>query len=241
MNIALIGYGKMGKLIETLAVERGHVIVNRINSTNPVDAVDLSDADVAIEFTKPHLAVRHIEYCIDQQIPVVVGTTAWNDYLDHVKTYVREKNGSLLYASNFSIGVNIFFDINRRLAKLIKDYPYTVRIDEIHHTEKLDAPSGTAVTLANDILFENDHIASWVHAENAQVSFNNDQIGVSSYRIKDVPGTHLVAYESEIDSIELKHTAHNRTGFALGAILAAEWLVDKKGIYTMQDLIKFES
>lgn len=239
MRIALIGYGKMGKIIEEIALSRGHEIVARATSQNPVEFLNFDHIDVAIEFTTPTMAVKHIEYCVENGTPIVVGTTAWNEQLQHVKEFVSKRNGALLHASNFSIGVNIFFDINRRLAKLMEGHDeYKPSIEEIHHTEKLDAPSGTAVSLANDILFENKNISSWVHNEKVAPIVQSDQLAVTSQRISGVPGTHVVSYESEIDKIELKHTAHNRKGFALGSVIAAEWLAGKKGIYTMQDVIK---
>jgi 4-hydroxy-tetrahydrodipicolinate reductase len=239
MKIALIGYGKMGKTIEEIAISRGHDIVARATSNHPIDTINFDDVDVAIEFTVPVLAVKHIEYCIDNNTPIVVGTTAWNEHLPAVKEYVTRHNGSLLHASNFSVGVNIFFDINRRLAKLMERYPeYSASIEEIHHTEKLDAPSGTAVSLANDILFENNNLSSWTHKENVSPTVREHQLAVTSKRIAGVPGTHVVSYESDIDKIEIKHTANNRKGFALGAVLAAEWLADKKGVFTMHDVIK---
>lgn len=240
MRIALIGYGKMGKIIEEVAISRGHTITAKSNRTFPIEQIDFSQVDVAIEFTAPNLAVDHMKYCIDQKTPVVVGTTAWNDELPAVKNYAKTNDGSLLYASNFSIGVNIFFDINRRLAKLMASYPeYKVHVSETHHTAKLDAPSGTAVSIANDILFENDELSSWIHKENELPVTQKNQFGVTSYRKEGVPGTHHVTYASEIDTLELSHTAHNRQGFALGAVVAAEWLQHKKGVFTMQDVIKF--
>lgn len=239
MNIALIGYGKMGKVIEEIAIARGHKITERISSTHPIESADLSDTDIAIEFSTPGFVIKHIEFCVEKNIPVVVGTTAWNDQLDYVKELVLEKGGSLLHASNFSVGVNIFFDINRRLAKLMSGHnEYKTSIEEIHHTQKLDAPSGTAVSLANDILFENENLNSWVHQEETTPDVKPGQVGVTSFRKKDVPGTHVIKYSSDIDEIEIKHTAFNRRGFAQGAVIAAEWLANKKGIYTMQDVIK---
>lgn len=241
MRIALIGYGKMGKTIEEIALKRGHEIVARITTSNPIDTLDFSEVDVAIEFTAPHFAVQHIEACVNHDTPVVVGTTAWNTHLDHVKDFVSSHNGSLLYASNFSIGVNMFFDINRRLAKLMSAYnDYSVLLEETHHTEKLDSPSGTAVSLANDIMLSNPSISSWVHEDETLPETKTGQLGVVSYRKPNVPGTHKITYSSEIDTIELTHTAHSRNGFALGAVIAAEWLSGKKGIFTMQDVIKFE-
>ncbi len=238
MNIALIGYGKMGKIIEEIAISRGHTITGKSSSKHPISTIDFSNTDVAIEFTAPHFAVPHIEHCVDNNVPVVVGTTAWNEKLPYIKDYVTNKNGSLLYASNFSIGVNIFFDINKRLSKLMAGYKeYKPSIEEIHHLEKLDAPSGTAVSLANDMMLENDNFSSWIHKEDFKPETSKKQIPVTSFREDGVPGTHEVSYESEIDIIDIKHTAKNRKGFALGAVISAEWLVDKKGIYTMQDVI----
>lgn len=238
MNIALIGYGKMGKAIEEIALERGHTIVGKSNSELPIESIDFSRVDVAIEFTAPHFAVKHIEFCIENQTPIVVGTTAWNDQLPEVINYVNKKDGALLHASNFSIGVNIFFDINRRLAKLMTGYPeYTATIEEIHHKQKLDAPSGTAIALANDMLYQNTNLTSWIHGENKIPEVKSGQIAVTSHREEGVPGTHKIEYKSAIDTIELIHTAHSRKGFALGAVIAAEWLAGKKGIYTMQDVI----
>ena len=238
MNIALIGYGKMGKIIEEIAISRGHTIIAKSNSENPIEKIDFSGIDVAIEFTVPHFAVNHIEYCVNNNTPVVVGTTAWNDKLSYVKEYVTKNDGCILYASNFSIGVNIFFDINRRLAKLMTDHTeYKASIQEIHHLDKIDAPSGTAVSIANDMISENDNFNSWIHNENTPPQTQDEQVGVTSFRVKGVPGTHAIEYKSEIDDIKLTHVAHNRKGFALGAVIAAEWIQGKKGIYTMQDLI----
>jgi 4-hydroxy-tetrahydrodipicolinate reductase len=240
MKIALIGYGKMGKVIERVALERGHQIVAKVNSSNPIKEVDLSAADVAIEFTRPELAVEHMEHCIHHKLPVVVGTTAWQNELERISALVKTKDGSLLYASNFSIGVNIFFEINKRLAQLISGQTgYKAILEEIHHLQKLDSPSGTAITLANGILENNTDYISWVHEEGKAPHTNEHQLGVISYRKPDVPGTHTISYTSEIDSITIIHEAHNRKGFALGAVIAAEWLYQKKGIYTINDVLNF--
>lgn len=229
----------MGKIIEEIALSRGHEIVARCTSTSPIQEVDFDQVDIAIEFTAPHFAVEHIEYCVDHNTPVVVGTTAWNDQLPYIKDYVSKNEGTLLYASNFSIGVNIFFDINRRLARLMAGHPeYSPSIEEIHHLQKVDAPSGTAISIANDIMFENENLSSWVHQENTPPHTSPGQVGVTSFREEGVPGTHVVSYSSEIDQIDIKHTAHNRQGFAMGAVVAAEWLKDRHGIFTMQDVIK---
>lgn len=239
MNIALIGYGKMGKTIEGLARQRGHQIVAKSSSAHPIDTLDFSQVDVAIEFTAPHLAVGHIAHCLKENTPIVVGTTAWGQYLEEVKSMVKEHNGSLLYASNFSIGVNMFFDINRRLAQLMNGQDgYAASIEEIHHLQKLDAPSGTAISLANDILANANRFSRWVHQENEKPSVNANEIALTSYRQDGVPGTHKITYSSSIDTLEMTHTAHNREGFALGAVVGAEWLHGKKGVFTMQDVIK---
>lgn len=240
MNIALIGYGKMGKIIEGIAISRGHTIVGKSSSTEPIETLDFSDVEVAIEFTTPSFAVHHIEHCLEHSVPVVVGTTAWNEQLPYVETLVGQKDGALLHASNFSIGVNVFFDINKRLAKLMANYSdYQPSLEETHHVHKLDAPSGTAVTLANDMMFENEHLRSWKLGEGEKPQTQDGQLPVTSYRKPDVPGTHIVTYESPIDTIQISHTAHSREGFALGAVIAAEFLHGKKGVFTMQDVIKF--
>lgn len=238
MKIALIGYGKMGRVIESIAEQRGHSIVAKANSESPIDAIDFSEVDVAIEFTAPELVVRHIYHCVDRKIPVVVGTTAWGAKLDQVTDYVNTNSGSLLHASNFSIGVNIFFDINRRLAALMEPQTeYKASMEETHHLQKLDAPSGTAITLANEMMFENKNLSSWVHKENVEPEVKKGQIALTSHRIDGVPGTHKISYQSEIDTIEITHTAHSREGFALGSVIAAEWLHNKQGVYTMKDII----
>ncbi len=239
MNIALIGYGKMGKTIEEIALSRGHKIVARANSQHTIEEIDFSNVDVAIEFTTPHLAVRHIEYCTQKKTPIVVGTTSWDGQLPYIKDLVIEEGGTLLYSSNFSIGVNIFFELNKKLAQLMAPHrEYSLRIDETHHTQKLDAPSGTAQSLANDILNNNENINSWIHQENTLPKTAKSQFAVVSHRKENIPGTHVVDYSSEIDTIKIKHTAHSRKGFALGAVIASEWVQHKKGIYTMNDVIK---
>ncbi len=228
----------MGRVIESIAQERGHTIVATANSDSPIEEIDFSEVDVAIEFTAPELAVKHIHYCVDRNTPIIVGTTAWGDQLEEVTDYVNGSNGALLHASNFSIGVNIFFDINRRLAALMEpQLEYQASMEEIHHLQKLDAPSGTAITLANEMMFENKNLSSWVHREEEAPQVNKGQIALTSFREEGVPGTHKITYQSEIDSIEIKHTAHNRRGFALGSVVAAEWLFNKKGVYTMKDII----
>ncbi len=230
MNIALLGYGKMGKIIETIALKRGHSISLKANSKTKT--LDFSNTDVAIDFSLPSTAVHNITSALDHNVPVISGTTGWLKDYDRITANCHTKNGAFLYASNFSLGVNIFFEVNRVLGKLIADIPeYKVSLEEIHHTEKLDAPSGTAISLAKDIISKS-------HYENWTLEAPNDnEIGITAKRIDNVPGTHSIQYDSNIDSIEIKHTAHNRTGFALGAVIAAEWIKDKKGVFTMKDVL----
>jgi 4-hydroxy-tetrahydrodipicolinate reductase len=241
MNIGLIGYGKMGKAIEKIAVNRGHSVVAIYDSKNPFSINSMDKMDVAIEFTQPDLAVTHIKDCIDAKIPIVTGTTGWLNQLQAIESYVHQNNGSLLHASNFSIGVNIFFALNRKLAQLMsKQAEYQVGIEEIHHLQKLDAPSGTAISLANGILENNINISEWVLEEGEAPLFNSHQLPITAFRKPDVPGTHIVKYESEIDSITIHHEAHNRQGFALGAVIAAEWLYGKSGVFTMNHVLNIE-
>lgn len=237
MKIALSGYGKMGKEIEKVALERGHEIVTKFN--DPDDWIgkeeELASADVAIEFSMPHSVVSNIFKCFDANTPVVVGTTGWFGQLDHVKEVCRKHDRAILYASNFSVGVNLFFEVNKVLAKLMNEHEeYAVSVEETHHTGKVDSPSGTAIKLANDVLDGLDRKDVWVNEKPKK----DYELEIISNREKDVPGTHVVKYESEIDNIEITHTAKSRIGFAKGAVLAAEWLAKKKGVYTMSDLIK---
>jgi 4-hydroxy-tetrahydrodipicolinate reductase len=230
MKIALLGYGRMGKAIEKIALERGHEIVIR-KDVEPVD-MDLSIADAAIDFSHPLAAYDNIKDCIDSKVPVVSGTTGWLDKFDEIKAYCEEQDGAFIYASNYSIGVNLFFNLNAYLAKMMgKMKEYDVAMEEIHHIHKLDAPSGTAISLANDIL-DNSEKNQW-RIESPQ----SDDLFINVKREGEVPGTHQVSYTSEIDSIEIKHTAFNRTGFALGAVVAAEWLHKKKGVFNMKDVL----
>ena len=237
MKIALSGYGKMGKEIEKIALQRGHEIVVKFN--DPDDWVGkakvLGSADVAIEFSMPNSVVSNIFKCFDANVPVVVGTTGWFGQLEHVKDVCREHNRAILYASNFSIGVNLFFELNRYFARLMNDHEnYNVSIEETHHTSKLDSPSGTAIKLANDMISSLDRKDVWVNRETEK----DYELQIISKREENFPGTHVVRYQSDIDNIELTHTAKSRVGFAKGAVLAAEWLANKKGIYTMTDLLK---
>jgi len=236
MKIAIIGYGKMGKEIEQIAIERGHKVTLKINSQNVSDFTfdNLKNVDVAIEFTTPELAVNNINVCLTSNTPIVVGTTGWYDRFDEVREIVAENDGSMLYATNCSIGVNLFFKLNKYLAKIMdKHNEYNVSMNEIHHTQKLDAPSGTAITLGEGIVENILAKDTWVKGE-AKVK---NQLGITSERIDDVPGTHEIRYSSKIDDIEIKHTAHNRKGFALGAVVAAEYIANKKGIFTMEDVL----
>ncbi|MDC1451179.1 4-hydroxy-tetrahydrodipicolinate reductase [Vicingaceae bacterium] len=237
MKFALLGYGKMGKSIESIAVERGHEVVLKINADNLEDLTqeNLSVADVAIEFSAPEHVLSNIGISLKIGTPIVVGTTGWYDQQEAVYKQVKEFNGTFLAASNFSVGVNIFFEINRRLAELMANQNiYTAAIEEIHHTEKLDSPSGTAITLADGIIQQMGSYSSW---EN-NPSEKKEVLEIVSFREPNIPGTHEITYDSNIDQISIKHEAKNRKGFALGAVLAAEFIQAKKGIFTMKDVLK---
>jgi 4-hydroxy-tetrahydrodipicolinate reductase len=228
MKIALLGYGRMGQAIEKIAIDRGHTIVAKIDKDNPNEAYE---ADVAINFSVPMAAYENITSAIDKKIPVVCGTTGWLDRLDEVETLCQQNEGAFLYASNFSLGVNLFFELNVKLADMMQKQPlYTASIEEIHHTQKLDKPSGTAITLAEGIPSAGN---VWHLVED-----NGEGVPITSIRKDEVPGTHTVTHRSEIDEISITHTAHNRTGFALGAIIAAEWIQNKKGIFSMRDVLQ---
>ncbi|WP_121967410.1 4-hydroxy-tetrahydrodipicolinate reductase [Myroides sp. N17-2] len=233
MKIALLGYGKMGQIIERIAIERGHEIVLRKKSTDTYDG--LKNADVAIDFSVPDAAVQNITTCIELGIPVISGTTGWLEHYDSIVELSTQNDGAFLYGSNFSLGVNLFFELNSYLAKMMSNLKeYKVSMEEIHHTQKLDAPSGTAISLANGII-ENTEYTEWT-LDQAE----NNQIHIDAKRIDSVPGTHSVFYDSAIDQIEIKHTAHNREGFALGAVVAAEWIQNKKGIFSMKDVLNLK-
>jgi 4-hydroxy-tetrahydrodipicolinate reductase len=236
MKIALIGYGKMGKAIESIALEKGHEIVLTIDLDNAADftSANLQKADVAIEFTGPHSAVDNIKKCLTAGIPVVSGSTGWLAQWNEVARFCEAKEGTLVYASNYSIGVNLFFELNTSLAKLMRPYPeYQVSLEEIHHTQKKDAPSGTAITLAEQVLSEITGKTKWVN----HLSTHPEELTIISERIDPAPGTHKIKYHSAIDDIEIIHTAHNRTGFAGGAVLAAEFTSQKKGIFSMKQVL----
>jgi 4-hydroxy-tetrahydrodipicolinate reductase len=230
MKIALLGYGKMGKEIEKIALQHGHEIVLKKSSASSFKGLEL--ADVAIDFSVPTSAVTNISACLNSGVPIVSGTTGWLENYNQMTALCQEKQGAFIYGSNFSLGVNIFFELNEYLAKIMAKFnQYQVAMEEIHHTQKLDAPSGTAISLANGIINASDY-KDWT-LENPK----SDEILIDAKRIENVPGTHSVFYNSEVDLIEIKHLAHNRTGFALGAVLAAEWIVDKKGVFTMKDVL----
>ena len=245
MKIALLGYGKMGRIIEQFALDRGHEIVLKIdeNSLDQKTTENLQNADVAIDFSTPHSVISNIESCFEAGLPLVVGTTGWYDKIEEIKAQCEESNNSLLYASNFSVGVNVFLFVNEVLAKIMNRYPqYDVLVEEIHHTQKLDSPSGTAITIAEGILDGLNRKNEWVNelvGDGPEVITRPEQLLIESHRIEDVPGTHTVVYSSEVDDIEFKHKAHGRAGFALGAVLAAEWLQGKKGFYSVKDMFDF--
>lgn len=230
MKIALLGYGRMGKKIEEIAISRGHEVIIKKELN---EDYDISLADIAIDFSVPSAAFNNISNCFNNNIPVICGTTGWLEKYDDAVHLCKEKNGSFIYASNFSLGVNIFFELNNQLAKMMNALEdYTISMEEIHHIKKLDAPSGTAITLAEGII-NNSSKKEWILGENG----SKKEIPISAKRIPEVPGTHTVSYTSEIDNIEIKHTAHSRKGFALGAVIAAEWLVNRKGVFSMKDVL----
>ncbi len=248
MKIALLGYGKMGKIIEKIAIDRKHEIVLKIDRDNQheLTAENLQLADVAIEFSTPHTVLANINHCLNAGVPIIVGTTGWYNSLPELKEQYEQSNTAMLYGSNFSVGVNIFFHVNKMLARLMNNYPYyDVQVEEIHHTQKLDSPSGTAITIAQGIVDNLDAKKDWVNvlssdnAESNADAVKADEVLIESFRIDSVPGTHTVIYDSEVDSIEFKHTAHNRNGFALGAVLAAEWIQGKTGFYSVEQMFNF--
>lgn len=235
MKIILIGYGKMGKAIEKLAVERGHTISAKIDVSNQQDLL-LAEGDVAIEFSQPDAAFNNIAMCLKRQIPVVCGTTGWLDKRAEIEQICFEHEGAFFYASNYSIGVNILFRLNEYLARMMNQFPqFDVSIDEVHHTEKKDKPSGTAISIAEGVIEYLDRKKKWVLDENP----DTDSLVINSFRIADVPGTHVLKYSSGIEDIEVKHTAHSREGFARGALSVAEWIPGKRGVLSMDDFLKF--
>lgn len=230
MRIALFGYGKMGKMIEQVALSRGHEVVARIDENT--EHIDFSTMDVAIDFSMPNAAFANISNCLNNNVPIVSGTTGWLNQYNEAVSLCKEKNGAFIYASNFSLGVNIFFELNNYLAQMMQNLPeYKVSLEEIHHTQKLDAPSGTAITLAEGVI-ANSGYTNWKLDDDT-----TKDLPITSKRIGKTPGTHTVTYTNPVDSIEIKHTAHNREGFALGAVTAAEWIVGKKGVFSMRDVL----
>jgi 4-hydroxy-tetrahydrodipicolinate reductase len=239
----------MGRIIEKIAIDRKHQVVLKIDHDNQheLTAENLQMADAVIEFSTPASVISNIEHCFNARVPIVVGTTGWYNELQQVKQQCEQSGNSLIYATNFSIGVNIFFHVNRMLAKLMNNYPYyDVQVEEIHHTQKLDSPSGTGITIAEGIIANLDSKKEWVNvlttdeAETADENIQSDQLLIESFRINNVPGTHTVIYDSEVDMIEFKHTAHNRNGFALGAVMAAEWIQNRKGFHSVEDMFDFK-
>jgi 4-hydroxy-tetrahydrodipicolinate reductase len=238
MNILLIGYGKMGKTIEKIALSRGHRIVERIDihNTGVLDDLNPDLVDVAIEFSQPEAAYANIRKCLDKGIRIISGTTGWLDKKSMIEDLCHKKHGTFFYASNFSVGVNLFFRLNTFLARLMADYePYGVHMEEIHHTEKKDAPSGTAITLAEGILENNPRISQWEKGK----SDSSNSLGIESFREGKVPGTHIIKYTSDVDQIEIKHEAFSRKGFALGAVMVAEWIPEHSGLLNMDDFLGF--
>lgn len=232
MKIALVGYGKMGKIIDEIATSRGHEVVARLNETPTIE--NLNNPDVVIEFSQPEVAFSNIKSCLEQRIPVVCGTTGWLHQKPEIEAIAKQNNSAFLYGSNFSLGVNLFFALNEKLAALMKDFDndYQVQLEEIHHTHKKDAPSGTAISLAEGIIKNHPKFNAWkLHDTEGK------QLGIFAIREDEVPGTHSVYYRSEVDEIEIKHTAFSRKGFALGAVIAAEWIVGKEGIFSMNDVL----
>ena len=221
MNIAILGNGRMGKRISELATEKGHTIVATSSSEKPANTLDLSSADVAIDFSTPSTAFENISHALNSGIPVISGTTAWLSKLEDVKDLCLQKEGAFLYASNFSLGVNLFFELNKKLAQLMKNHDYESKIHEVHHTRKLDSPSGTAITLGKQMQ-----------------KITNTKSVITADRIDDLAGTHIISYTSAVDEIEIKHTAKNRDGFAMGAIIAADWIIGKKGVFSMKDVLE---
>lgn len=231
MKIALLGYGKMGKTIEKIAVQRGHTIVAKLGRNDSLQ--NITNADVVIEFTSPESVLHNLKHLIPSQIPIVCGTTGWNEHLSEITELVSKNDSSMVYASNFSLGVNIFFELNKKLAHMMSKFQeYDVSMEEIHHTEKKDSPSGTAITLFEG-LSKPAGKQNWHLGTDSKV----DSIAINALREEDVKGTHSITYQNEIDSIEITHTAHTRDGFALGSVIAAEWIINKKGIYTMKDVL----
>ena len=236
MRIVLIGYGKMGKAIEEVALQRGHEMVIKIDQPNLHEFTkeNMARAEAAIEFTSPHTAFDNVKKCLEFDVPVICGSTGWTERLEEMKNICTDKNGAFIYSSNYSVGVNIFFEVNKKLAALMAPHPaYEVILEETHHTQKKDAPSGTAITLAEQILEQVQRKKQWVN----ELSDHPEDLEIISQRIDPAPGTHSIKYSSVIDDIEIIHTAHNRQGFATGAVLAAEFIKNRKGFFTMKEVL----
>ena len=231
MKIALVGYGKMGKIIDEIATQRNHEIVARLNESPTSE--NLNNADVVIEFSNPEVAFNNIKTCLENNIPVICGTTGWLDQKPEIEKIAAENNTAFLYGSNFSLGVNLFFALNEKLANLMKNFPeYNVQLEEIHHTHKKDAPSGTAISLAEGIIKNDQRFEGWKLEETKE-----KELGIFAIREDEVPGTHSVFYKSSVDEIEIKHTAYSRNGFALVSVIAAEWIKGKTGNFSMKDVL----
>lgn len=239
MKVIIVGYGKMGREIEKILIERGHEVVSKSCSKYPLNEELIKDVDVAIEFSTPHVVLNNLNFLMKYNVPTIVGTTGWNDNYEEVVEWVENNNGSMVHASNFSIGVNLFFQLNEQLAKIMKPHTeYKAKITEIHHTEKLDAPSGTAITLAEGLLKSNSQLTDWYCPQSNKQKQGDTSLEIEAVREEDVKGTHTIQYTSDIDKISIQHEAFNRKGFALGAVIAAEWLIGKKGIFTMKDVLQ---
>jgi 4-hydroxy-tetrahydrodipicolinate reductase len=239
MKVVLVGYGKMGKEVEKVLLSRGHQIVGKATDENPINKEMINGADVAIDFSTPNSVLNNIDFLLNFNIPSIIGTTGWNSNYNKVKGAVETQKGALVHASNFSIGVNLFFKLNEQLAKLMEPYnDYTPHITEIHHTEKLDAPSGTAITLANGLIENYSQLKDWYCKQSDKNIDKGNNLEIEAVRENDVKGTHCIEYKSNIDTLSIQHEAHNRTGFALGAVIAAEWILNKKGIFTMKDVLQ---
>ena len=229
----------MGKEIESILLDRGHAISHIVDKDTDLNQLDFSSTDVVVEFSIPPSAESNIRFCLNNNLPIVVGTTGWYDNLEALSNLCSQNKGALLHATNFSVGVNIFFAVNSHLAKIMNNYPnYSAELVEIHHTQKLDAPSGTGISLAEQILANNSKYNRWENVKKSQIS-DDATLSIESVRLPDVPGTHEVKYSSDIDTIKLEHIAHNRKGFALGAVIAAEWINGKTGVFTMKDVLNF--
>lgn len=237
MNVALFGYGKMGKEIEKLLLERGHSISLKVSSKDDLESLNFNSTDVVIEFSTPQTAEKNITFCLTHNLPVIIGTTGWYDDFENLTSLCIEQNGAMLHATNFSLGVNLFFALNKHLAKLMNNHPsYKCSVKEIHHTEKVDAPSGTGISIAEQIIDENESLSQWENVAPIALQ-SSSSLALESERLPNVPGTHEVIYENDIDKIEISHTAHNRKGFALGSVIAAEWIKDKTGVFTMNNVL----